>query len=118
MDALGADKVRAVMMPSAEMIANAANVEAAEQAQSNQIVGQVLVDSLAGGSGQSDVDAALSQLSSDNGAIAGLEQLATPDAGFVPTWHSGDLSGFTAANDVLSMEALMLHPDAAPAAGS
>ena len=106
-----------VMLPPAEMLANSEH-EATAVAQSDQAVSKVLADALAGGEGQATIDAALSQIPGGDGAIAGLEQLATPDGGAVPTWHSADTSGFTAANGMLSMEALMLHHDAAPTASS
>ena len=111
----------AVAMPSAAMIAaatlDATGVEGAGEAQSNQIVGKVLADALAGG-GDRDaaIDAALSQLSTHG--VPGLDPLASHDAGAVSAWDGAGMTAFAAAGTVFSAEVMMLHQDAPPAANS
>jgi hypothetical protein len=120
----------AVAMPSAEQIAalasGAGNGVAGDQhapvdgsAQHNEVVGKVLADSLAGGGGhESAIDAVLNNLPSHGGANAALEALASHGAANVPAWDAGGLASFAAAHPVFTMETMMLHPDAAPAAHS
>jgi len=82
------------------------------------VIGKVLADSLAGGQGgHSVIDTALAHLPSHGGGETGaLQVLASHDAATVPTWHSAEAAAFATAHTVFSMEAVMLHPDAAPAA--
>jgi hypothetical protein len=118
-----------VAMPSAEQIAAAAGVagpngmagdpqsQVDNAAQHNQVVGRVLADSLAGGGGhESAIDAILNSLPSHNGAHAALEALATHGAANVPSWDAGGMEAFAMAHPVFTMESMMIHPDAAPAA--
>jgi hypothetical protein len=121
-----------VAMPSAEQIAAAAtgttggngvsgdpHSQVDNSAQHNQIVGKVLADSLAAGSGhESAIDAVLNSLPSHDGAQAALDALATHGAANVPAWDVGGMASFAAAHPVFTMETMMLHPDAAPAAHS
>jgi hypothetical protein len=118
-----------VAMPSAEQIAAAAGVagpngragdpqsQVDNAAQHNQVVGTVLADSLAGGGGhESAIDAILNSLPSHDGAHAALEALATHGAANVPSWDAGGMEAFAMAHPVFTMESMMIHPDAAPAA--
>jgi hypothetical protein len=118
-------------MPSAEQIAAAATTAGANgvssdahsqvdnSSQHNQVVGKVLADSLAGGSGhESAIDAILNNLPSHDGAHAVMDALASHGAASVPAWDVGGLGAFAAAHPVFTMEPMMLHPDAAPAAHS
>jgi hypothetical protein len=120
-----------VAMPSAEQIAAAATTAGANgvsgdghsqvdhAAQHNQVVGKVLADSLAGGGGhESAIDAVLNNLPSHDGAHAVMDALASHGAASVPAWDVGGLGAFAAAHPVFTMEPMMLHPDAAPAAHS
>jgi hypothetical protein len=115
-----------VAMPSAEQIAALANGTGGDQqaqvdasAQHNQVVGKVLADSLAGGGGhESAIEAVLNNLPSHGGADAALEALASHGAANVPGWDAGGMASFAAAHPVFTMETMMLHPDAAPAAHS
>jgi hypothetical protein len=110
----------AIAMPSAEMLASIGSgvgIDGQAIAQANQVVGQVLADALAGGgANQIDIDAALSQLPSHGGATGALDALASQNGSGVPSWNSGGMTAFAGANDMLSVDAVMLHPDAAPAA--
>ena len=108
-------------MPSAEMLAQAdageGGVEGEAAAQHNQIVSQVLADSLTGGgANEAAIEAALGQLSSDSGAAGGLEAVASAGSDAVPAWHNAGGLTFAGANSVFSMEAAMLHQDAGPTA--
>jgi hypothetical protein len=118
-----------VAMPSAEQIAATAGAAAGvsgdahsqvdNAAQHNQVVGKVIADSLAGGGGhESAIDAILNSLPSHDGAHAALDALATHGAANVPAWDAGGMAAFAVAHPVFSMEPMMLHPDAAPAAHS
>jgi hypothetical protein len=121
----------AVAMPSAEQIAALASASggkgvAGEEhsqvdgaAQHNQVVGKVLADSLAGGGGhESAIEAVLNSLPSHGNAHSALEALASHGAASVPAWDVGGMASFAAAHPVFTMETMMLHPDAAPAAHS
>ena len=128
-DAVPAQAVAAaaVAMPSAEQIAalatGARGVAGDQHSQveggveHNQVVAKVLADSLAGGGGHgSAIDAVLNNLPSHDGAHAALEALATHGAANVPAWDVGGIASFAAAHPVFTMETMMLHPDAPPAA--
>lgn len=111
----------AVMMPSAEMLAEASggpeSIDEGTVAQISQAVGDILADALAGGSGnQAVIESALSQLSAHG--IPGLDTLATLDGGGVSAWDGTGVAAFAPIGNVFSMEAMMLHQDAAPAANS
>jgi hypothetical protein len=121
----------AVAMPSAEQIAALATGTGGkgvagdtnsqvDGAAHNQVVGKVLADSLAGGGGdhQSAIEAVLNSLPSHDGAHSAIEALASHGAANVPVWDAVGMASFATAHPVFSMEAMMLHPDAAPAAHS
>jgi hypothetical protein len=83
------------------------------------VVGKVLADSLAGGGGhETAIEAVLSNLPSHGGPNAAMEALASHGAANVPAWDAGGMGSFAGAHAVFSMESMMLHPDAAPAAHS
>ena len=110
-------------MPSAQQLAAFASLDASgptidlQGAAHNQVVGKVIVDSLAGGGGsQSAIDAVLNNLPGHNGANPAIDALATQVSANVPAWHAGAAPGFAAVETVFSMEAMMLHHDEVPPA--
>jgi hypothetical protein len=119
----------AVAMPSAEALAAVLDAKGsgAEQAtQHDGEVGRVLADALAGGRGP-DLHALIEAATDGNHANravpevlathgdAAAEAVASQAGAAVPGWDSAAFAGFTQPH-AFSMEALMAHPDAAPAA--
>lgn len=98
-----------IAMPAAQQLAGA------NGAQHDQVVGQVIADALHGGANSATIDHVLSSLPGNGGgADAALAALASHAGAAVSNGDSSVFAGFTASHAVFSMEAMMVHVDAAP----
>jgi hypothetical protein len=108
----------AVAMPSADMLVTAGlargDASAITGAQHNQVVGQVLVDALHGGSSGPSIDALINAVSGHAGD-ATMAALASHAAASVPNGDMGVFAGFSGVYGMPMMEHMMMHQDAAPA---
>jgi hypothetical protein len=111
----------AVAMPSADMLVTAGlargDASAITGAQHNQVVGQVLVDALHGGSSGPSIDALINAVSGHAGQAgdATMAALASHAAASVPNGDMGVFAGFSGVYGMPMMEHMMMHQDAAPA---
>jgi T1SS-143 domain-containing protein len=105
--------VAVAAMPAAAQVAAFAGVGG--NAQHNQVVGQVLADALHGGANGATIDHVLSALPGNGGgADAALAALASHGAAAVSNGDTHAFASFTTGHGAFTMEAMMVHVDAAP----
>jgi hypothetical protein len=115
-----------IIMPSAQQLAAAANQSgqpqgatvAGSQPQSNQVVSQVLADSLQGGHGPTaNVDALINTLPAHGAPESSLSTLASLGHMPVSFGHSVIFFGSAGGHGAPLMEQMMAHQDAPPVHG-
>jgi len=99
-----------VAMPSADALVAMAGLNTV---QSSVTVEAIVADALQGGGGP-DINALLNALPTQGiGPNAGTDALASLGSSLVPTWDTGQGTGFTfAGSNLMTTEALVLHHDA------
>jgi hypothetical protein len=108
-----------VGMPSAEMLKVAEAKGSIEgEAKGTAEVGRVIADALEGGAEGPSIDAVIEAVANQagGGEAAATDALASDVSADVSGWDTSGFAGFTGAQTSLTMESMVLHPDAVQAA--